>query len=53
MLKGMLGFEHLVDAWWTGANKAFEDKTPKEVYDEDEEGKIRVSGYIAWHYGGK
>lgn len=50
---GMLGNEDLVKKWWTGANKAFDNKPPKEVYDSGEEGAQRVSGYIGWHYGGK
>lgn len=33
ILFALLGSDELVEKWWTGPNKAFEMKTPAEVFD--------------------
>jgi hypothetical protein len=46
LLQPMLGRSELVDAWWHSKNKAFDDKTPDEVYQTGEEGRKRVYQYV-------
>jgi len=37
MLFTMLGSDDLVNRWWESPNLAFENKTPDQVYEEDEQ----------------
>jgi len=37
MLFAMLGSDDLVNRWWESSNLAFENKTPNQMYDEDEQ----------------
>jgi hypothetical protein len=37
MLFAMLGSDDLVNRWWESPNLAFENKTPDQVYEEDEQ----------------
>ena len=49
MLLGMLGSDQLVEQWWLSPNKAFDNKRPVDV-DQDE-----VRKYLMFHtfgYGG-
>ena len=43
LLMSLLGKEALVERWWVSKNKAFEMKTPLEMYAEDAN---RVDQYI-------
>jgi hypothetical protein len=43
MLMALLGKESLVEKWWVSKNKAFDMKTPLEMYAEDSN---RVDQYI-------
>jgi hypothetical protein len=45
-LQSMLGRAELVDGWWDSPNKAFNMKTPNEVYQTGEEGRKRVYEYV-------
>lgn len=45
MLFGLLGSDQLVSQWWNSPNKAFDLKTPNELWATDE-GKKRVIEYI-------
>ena len=45
-LIGMIGRTELVDAWWDSPNKAFDLKTPDEIYQVDAEGRKRVYEYV-------
>ena len=36
-LFAMLGSDELVNKWWESPNLAFENKTPNEVYEENEQ----------------
>ena len=50
-LLSLLGTQHLVDKWWESKNKAFEEKSPEEVW-EMEGGKEIVANYVMWQsYG--
>ena len=42
----MLGRHELVDQWWETTNKAFDGKTPNEVYWSGEDGRKQVAKYI-------
>lgn len=46
-LFAMLGRVEIVDSWWDSPNKAFELKTPNEVYLADAEGRQKVFKYVA------
>ena len=46
LLQPMLGRPELVDAWWDSKNKAFDMKTPEEVYQTGAEGRLRVYQYV-------
>ena len=46
MLLGLLGSIQLVDDWWNSSNKAFDGKTPLQVYHSGELGRIDVADYI-------
>ena len=46
LLQPMLGRPELVDAWWDSKNKAFDMKTPDEVYQTGAEGRKRVYEYV-------
>lgn len=48
ILLGLLGRQELVDQWWVGANKAFDNKTPLEVYQSTEENRQKVIDYITF-----
>lgn len=45
-LFAMLGRHELVDQWWETTNKAFDGKTPNEVYWSGEDGRKQVAKYI-------
>ncbi len=45
-LFAMLGRYELVDQWWETPNKAFDGKTPNEVYWSGEDGRKQVAKYI-------
>ena len=47
MLLALLGNEALVTMWWDGQNRAFDYKTPREVYETT---PTRVINYITGHY---
>ena len=46
MLYDLLGRAELIDQWWESSNKAFDGKTPNEVYWSGEEGRQQVANYI-------
>lgn len=46
MLFGLLGSNEQVGRWWKSPNKAFEMKTPIEVWMEDQNGPQRVYQYV-------
>lgn len=53
MLHAMLGRRDLVDTWWDSPNKAFDMKTPNEVYLSSEDGRRQVYQYVSafvWGY---
>ncbi len=50
ILFGLLGSHSLVDAWWYSSNKAFDGKTPNEIYWSGEEGRVKVADYILQFY---
>jgi hypothetical protein len=45
-LYAMLGRVELVDGWWDSPNKAFDGKTPDEVYQTGVDGRKRVFEYV-------
>ncbi len=45
-LYAMIGSPQLVDGWWDSPNKAFDLKTPDEVYQTGAEGRKRVYEYV-------
>jgi len=45
MLKALLG-ENNFQQWWNSKNKAFDDKTPEEVWVEDSE---KVFDYLVFY----
>ena len=45
LLQPMWGRPELVDAWWHSENKAFDGKTPNEVYQTGAEGRLSVYQY--------
>lgn len=49
LLFAMIGRAELVDLWWDSPNKAFDGKTPNEVYFSGEEGRQKVINYIHFH----
>ena len=51
-LLALLGSVGLVDQWWYGGNKAFDGRTPIDVYHSGEEGRIKVADYIISHCNG-
>ena len=52
ILLALVGREELVEEWWLSKNKAFNMKTPNEVYLSNEEGRKQVIDYVLFHYGG-
>lgn len=46
ILLSFLGRYELVDIWWHTPNKAFEMKTPDEIYQSGIEGRKQVSNYL-------
>ena len=48
LLKG-LGKQSYVDLWWSTANKAFDDKTPNDVFSKNPDA---VANYVMRHLGG-
>lgn len=45
-LYALLGRQELVDQWWESPNRAFEGRTPNEVYLSGEDGRKQVAKYI-------
>jgi hypothetical protein len=45
-LYALLGRQELVDTWWESPNRAFEGRTPNEVYWSGEDGRKQVAKYI-------
>jgi Protein of unknown function (DUF2384) len=45
LLEGLVG-PRLIEQWWRSPNKAFDGKTPLEVYEGSFEGKERVTAYL-------
>jgi hypothetical protein len=52
-LRELLGSYDLVDQWWHSSNKAFNGKTPIEIYHSGEEGRVRIADYILSHANGQ
>jgi hypothetical protein len=52
-LYAMLGRSELIDQWWDSPNKAFDNKTPNEIYLSGEEGRKKVADYIMFHASGQ
>lgn len=51
LVVGLVG-DKLSDAWWNGANRAFEGRTPQSLMNEEE--WTRVRDYLMNHaYGGQ
>lgn len=48
LLKG-LGKQSYVDLWWSTSNKAFDNKTPNEVFSKNPDA---VANYVMRHLGG-
>lgn len=46
ILYSLLGKVELVDNWWHIPNRAFEGKTPNEVYQSSAEGRKQVANYL-------
>jgi hypothetical protein len=46
ILFALIGRWELVNDWWHSSNKAFDGKTPNEVYWSGEEGRVAVADYI-------
>lgn len=46
-----LSRQELIDSWWHSPNKAFEYKTPDEVYQTGEDGRKQVANYILGFLG--
>lgn len=46
MLFGLVGSYDMVDKWWESENKAFEMRTPMEVWNNDQDGPERVYRYV-------
>ena len=49
MLYDLIGRAELVDQWWNSSNKAFDGKSPVEVYHSGEDGRRLVADYILTH----
>jgi len=45
-LYAMIGKPELVDLWWDKPNRAFDMKTPNEVYQTGSEGRNQVYDYV-------
>lgn len=45
-LLALLGHWEIVDRWWNSSNKAFDGKTPNEIYWANEQGRQEVANYI-------
>ena len=45
MLLSLIGEEN-IDVWWKSKNKAFQMLTPEEVFNTDDEGKMKVFDYL-------
>ena len=46
ILLGLLGREQLIHDWWNSPNRAFDMKTPEEVYQSGPQGRVQVRDYI-------
>lgn len=46
ILYSLLGKTELVDDWWHRPNRAFDGKTPDEVYQTNAAGRKRVAEYL-------
>lgn len=49
LLYPMLGRIELIEQWWHSRNKAFDMKTPDEVYQTGAEGREKVYRYVLNH----
>ena len=49
VLKAMLGPDELVQRWWTVPNRAFNDRTPLDVFDSNPDA---VVSYVLGHASG-
>ena len=45
-LYAMIGRPELIDLWWDKPNKAFDMKTPDEVYQTGVDGRKQVYDYV-------
>jgi hypothetical protein len=45
-LYALIGRQELVEQWWDSPNRAFEGRTPNEVYLSGEDGRKQVAKYI-------
>jgi hypothetical protein len=46
VLLAMLGTPELVERWWHGANRGFDDETPDAVWQRDPQ---QVISYVMYH----
>lgn len=49
MLYAMLGDMELVKRWWSGNNKAFDNRPPIDIWSEGKDGNKRVWEYVSFH----
>lgn len=49
VLFGMLGSDALVTRWWDSPNHHWNLKSPNQVWEESENGKVEVIRYILSH----
>lgn len=47
LLMPLLGSQELIDMWWTGQNRAFDFKTPNEMFEIDQH---KVIDYVKAQY---
>ena len=46
ILLACLGSEQLVEKWWESPNRAFQQKTPREMWEGDDKERNTVKDYI-------
>jgi uncharacterized protein (DUF2384 family) len=46
-LLALLGNQTLVERWWRGPNRAFDMRSPEDVWNQNSQGPERVRKYIA------
>ena len=51
-LFSLLGSPELVHKWWFSPNKAFDNRTPKEVFVNDKDGPEKIENYINFFCSG-